>query len=87
VIFAAFCLCEGGIVPAVGFLAPYASSYNAHSINHAIAAPVFATHPLAARYTSHLATPLAAYTSAAHYPYASPYTALPAPYSYPHLYK
>lgn len=33
---------------AVGGILPYASSYNAHTVNHAIATPVFQSAPLLA---------------------------------------
>lgn len=36
------------ISAAVGGILPYASSYNAHTVNHAIATPVFQSAPLVA---------------------------------------
>uniref|UniRef100_A0A182SNL5 Uncharacterized protein n=1 Tax=Anopheles maculatus TaxID=74869 RepID=A0A182SNL5_9DIPT len=85
---------SAGVVPfaaplaAAGVVAPYATSYNAHTVNHAVAAPVVAAAPAvvaapAARFVAP-AAPALAYTAAG-LPAYSAYTAagLPAfsPYS------
>ncbi|XP_039436420.1 uncharacterized protein LOC120418185 [Culex pipiens pallens] len=88
-------LTSAAVLPlaAAGVVAPYATSYNAHTVNHNIAAPyVAAAAPLAtARYVAApVAAPVAArYVAAA--PAAAPlaYAASPyavSPYSYPYLF-
>uniref|UniRef100_A0A182XP99 Uncharacterized protein n=1 Tax=Anopheles quadriannulatus TaxID=34691 RepID=A0A182XP99_ANOQN len=62
----------------VGVVAPYATSYNAHTVNHAVAAPVVAAAPAvvaapAARFVAP-AAPALAYTAAG-LPAYSAYTA------------
>uniref|UniRef100_A0A182UPX1 Uncharacterized protein n=1 Tax=Anopheles merus TaxID=30066 RepID=A0A182UPX1_ANOME len=75
---------SAGIVPvaaplaAAGVVAPYATSYNAHTVNHAVAAPVVAAAPAvvaapAARFVAP-AAPALAYTAAG-LPAYSAYTA------------
>lgn len=39
--------CSAGVVPAA-YVAPYATSYNAHVVNHAVAAPLVAAAPAVA---------------------------------------
>lgn len=64
---------NAGVLPAA-FVAPYASSYNAHTVNHAVASPLVHSAPLIASspyvaaapavYSSnYIASPYAAYTS------------------------
>jgi len=67
-------VCSAGVVPVPAALTvgTYASSYNAHAINHAIAAPYVAA-PLA--YSAYSALP-AAYSA-----HPAAYSALPAAYS------
>ncbi|EJY57392.1 AAEL017397-PA [Aedes aegypti] len=69
---------------ATGVVAPYATSYNAHTINHAIAAPyVAAAAPYVAAPAAKLLAapaPLAYSAYGAALPAFSPYTALPASY-------
>lgn len=70
---------SAGVLPAA-VVAPYASSYNAHSINHAIAAPVAAAPLVAAPAQYVAAAAPAPYVAAASAPYvaaASPYVASP----------
>ncbi|CAD7082701.1 unnamed protein product [Hermetia illucens] len=64
-----------------GIIAPYAASYNAHAINHAIAAPVVAAAP-APLVAAAPALP-AAYSAlpAAYSALPAAYSALPAAYS------
>uniref|UniRef100_A0A182TE37 Galectin n=1 Tax=Anopheles melas TaxID=34690 RepID=A0A182TE37_9DIPT len=75
---------SAGVVPlaaplaAAGVVAPYATSYNAHTVNHAVAAPVVAAAPAvvaapAARFVAP-AAPALAYTAAG-LPAYSAYTA------------
>ena len=60
------------VVPAAYAVAPYASSYSAHAVNHAVAAPVVASAPVVA---------------AAPYVAPSPYVAAASPYiAAPHLF-
>ncbi|KFB50899.1 AGAP007148-PA-like protein [Anopheles sinensis] len=87
---------SAGVVPvaaplaAAGYVAPYATSYNAHTVNHAVAAPVVAAAPAvvaaapAARLVAAPAAPALAYTAAGLPAFGaySPYTALPATYPY-----
>uniref|UniRef100_A0A182MDF1 Uncharacterized protein n=1 Tax=Anopheles culicifacies TaxID=139723 RepID=A0A182MDF1_9DIPT len=77
---------SAGVVPvaaplaAAGVVAPYATSYNAHTVNHAVAAPVVAAAPAvvaapAARFVAAPAGPAVAYTAAAGLPAYSTYAA------------
>ncbi|XP_055527666.1 uncharacterized protein LOC129720241 [Wyeomyia smithii] len=56
---------SAGVIPvaaplaAAGVVAPYATSYNAHTINHAIAAPYVAAAPLVAPAAKLVAAPAA----------------------------
>ncbi|XP_018322812.1 cuticle protein 16.5-like [Agrilus planipennis] len=77
--------CYGSLVPAAAPLAygiaPYASSYSASYVNHAIAAPYFAAPAapyLAAPAAPYLAAPAAPYLAAP----AAPLIARAAPYAY-----
>lgn len=87
---------SAGVIPvaaplaAAGVVAPYATSYNAHTVNHAVAAPFVAASPLIAPAAKLVAAPAAAplvaspfaYTAAG-LPAISAYTAfngLPASY-------
>ncbi|XP_062550019.1 cuticle protein 38-like [Armigeres subalbatus] len=68
---------------AAGVVAPYATSYNAHTVNHAIAAPYVAAAaaPLVAAPAAKLLaapSPFAYSAYGAALPAFSPYTALPA---------
>jgi hypothetical protein len=75
VICAVVAMCQGAVLP-LGYVAPYASSYDAHTVNHAhafaaapvLSAPYVAAPALASPY---LAAPaLSAYSALpAHYPY------------------
>ncbi|XP_065093699.1 cuticle protein 38-like [Ochlerotatus camptorhynchus] len=81
---------SAGVLPlaaplATGVIAPYATSYNAHTVNHAIAAPYVAAGPVVAPAAKLLAAPApfgysaySAFNPAL--PAFSPYTALPASY-------
>ncbi|XP_065076641.1 cuticle protein 38-like [Ochlerotatus camptorhynchus] len=93
---------SAGVVPvaaplaAAGVVAPYATSYNAHTVNHNIAAPYVSAAPVVAKYvaapaayaaapaayTAYAAAP-AAYAAYAAAPaaYAAKYVAAPAAYS------
>lgn len=63
--------CYAGIVPVApaAYVANYATAYNAHVINHAIAAPVAAA-PLVAAHAPLAYAPYSAYSA---YPYAAAY--------------
>uniref|UniRef100_A0A182KEP2 Uncharacterized protein n=1 Tax=Anopheles christyi TaxID=43041 RepID=A0A182KEP2_9DIPT len=85
----AFALCvlstvSAGVVPvaaplaAAGVIAPYATSYNAHTVNHNIAAPYVAATPVAAPVA--VAKYVAAPAAAAVAPVAK-YVAAPAAYT------
>lgn len=69
---------------------PYASSFNAHTINHAVATPLIASAPLPvpAAFGAPFPVPAALGAplpfSAPVSPYVSPYAAHPA-FGYPHL--
>lgn len=58
---------------------PYATSYNSHTINHAIATPIAPAPFVAAAPAPFVAAPYAA-------PFASPYSSYPYSYSYPYLF-
>ncbi|KAG4079816.1 hypothetical protein HA402_014947 [Bradysia odoriphaga] len=83
IIFAVIALTavHAGVLPAA-YVTPYASSYNAHTVNHAIASPLVQSAPLVAAAPAVVSSP---YVSS---PYvAAPYSAYSAfPYSaYPYV--
>lgn len=72
--FACIATVQCGLAPAA-YISPYASTYNAHTINHAVAAPVFA--PAAKIISPYAAAPFVASPYAAAPFVASPYAAAP----------
>ncbi|XP_055610170.1 cuticle protein 16.5-like [Uranotaenia lowii] len=73
---------SAGVLPlaaplTAGVVAPYATSYNAHTVNHAIAAPYVAAAPVVAPAAKLVAAAPAvaplAYTAAAPFTYAAGY--------------
>nr|XP_018896971.1 PREDICTED: vitelline membrane protein Vm26Ab-like [Bemisia tabaci] len=77
---------QSAVIPAP-LVAPYATSYSAHSINHAYAVPAVASAvpavpAVAAPLTAAPAPVVPAYRPYAYNPYAPAYAA---PYTYPYL--
>ncbi|XP_018896971.2 uncharacterized protein [Bemisia tabaci] len=74
---------QSAVIPAP-LVAPYATSYSAHSINHAYAVPAVApaVPAVAAPLTAAPAPVVPAYRPYAYNPYAPAYAA---PYTYPYL--
>ncbi|KAJ6641911.1 hypothetical protein Bhyg_06856 [Pseudolycoriella hygida] len=80
-VIALVAVAQAGVLPAA-YVAPYASSYNAHTVNHAIASPIVQSAPLVTA-PAVVSSPLVASA-----PYvAAPYSAYSAfPYSaYPYV--
>lgn len=77
-LFALVAVAQCGVVPVSPYaaaVAPYASSYNAHTVTHSVAAAPLAAAPLAvapAAYTAYSALP--AYHPLGAYPAAAAYT-------------
>ncbi|XP_058446321.1 cuticle protein 38-like [Malaya genurostris] len=70
---------------ATGVIAPYATSYNAHTVNHNIAAPyVAAAAPVVARYAAAAPAVIPAAAALAAAPAFAAYSA--APLGYPYLF-
>ncbi|CRK95885.1 CLUMA_CG009331, isoform A [Clunio marinus] len=74
-LFALITIVNCGVLPAA-YISPFASTYNAHTINHAVAAPVVAA-PAAKLLASPYALPYSL-------PYSSPYAY--SPYAFPSNY-
>jgi hypothetical protein len=81
VVFATIAMCQAGVLPlAAGYVAPYASSFDSHQVNHAhafAAAPLVAA-PLAAAPFAHAHAAPLVHAHAAPLVHASPYVAAPA---------
>lgn len=68
---------NAGIIPAALAVAPYASSYNAHTVNHAVAAPVVSSAAYVAAPAAYAASP---YIASPYYASPYSYAGLPATY-------